>query len=332
MTRTTNYNGSEPIQDLQTNAPYRLYDYPDKKGRMQEGRLSFINGKKPHLVLSLHLNPAGRGHPGGMAAVLSPGFKTFDILRKITLGKKSASAFYRLKDWEKGWLITDNGYSKLEAARADAWVYFHGFRSNKQGTAPLMEKNRGIRHNYVVWRYNDPPGWEEQARAYSPGPYAIKYEEFRPEGKFWEREQSKAEEWRREDGPAGFGGDNNYASDELLRYLQYGIRLQVPSRRGENDVHPLLHPFVSAYTLPIYVNAICAFLEIGHLNRTTDREIVIGQQDALARSLAAGIYSLFYGLKLRKGYSAIRPRGKALDFKKYENLKEGNYFRIVSDG
>jgi len=332
LSRTTNYSGKgEPISDLVTNAPYRLYDYPDRRGKIQEGRISFINRQKPYLVLSLHLNPAGKGHPGGMAAVLSPGYRTFETLRLITLKKKPRSAFFALKGWQKGWLGSDPGFDKVDSALGDAWVYFHGFRSNKGATAPLMDKNRGIRQNFFTWRYQDPPGWEETARTYPPGQYALKYEDWKPEGKFWEREQSKAEKWRREDGPAGFGGDNHYASDELMRYIQYGVRLQVPSRRGEDAVHKRIDPFVSAYTLPIYSNAIVAFLEVGHLNRTLDREVIIGQEDAVARSLAVGVYSLFSGLKLKKGYGTDRPRGKKLDFAKYEKLPEGNYFQIVTD-
>ncbi len=55
---------SLPASHPDVNAPYRLYDYPDRKtGRIQKGRISKINDQEPYLVLSLHLNPAPPGKP-----------------------------------------------------------------------------------------------------------------------------------------------------------------------------------------------------------------------------------------------------------------------------
>ena len=327
---------SLPASHPDVNAPYRLYDYPDRKtGRIQKGRISRINDLEPYLVLSLHLNPAPPGHSGGMAAVLAPGWKTFNLLRQISLKQKPASAFYKLP-WADHWLGTEPGWNKLEAARADAWVYMNGYWSNKSGTAPWYKKPRGFRHNLFQWRYADPPGWEKTAlkERKSTGPYSMIYSKWRPEGKFWEREQGKAEYWRREAAVSGsginYGGDNHLASNELMRFIQYGVRMQVPEKRAANKLGPILDPFVSTYTLPTYTNAVVAFLEVGHLNVWRDRRMVIDQREEVARSLAVGIYSLFTGLELKKpGYGPYLPRGRKLDFQKYETLPQGNYFKIV---
>lgn len=59
-----------PESHPDVNAPYRLYDYPDRKtGKMQKGRISEINDLEPYLVLSLHLNPAPPGHSGGLSLI-----------------------------------------------------------------------------------------------------------------------------------------------------------------------------------------------------------------------------------------------------------------------
>ncbi len=325
-------NRGKPVSDPEVNAPYRMYDFPDPKKdmRMEMGRLSYINSKKPYLVLALHLNPAEGSNPGGMGAVLSPGYTTFDLLRKITLGQANPSQFMN-SPWiqRAAWLISDAGFNQLESAKGDAWVYFHGFRMLKNGT-PWIGKNRGIRWNMVMWRYADPPGWELKAARGGPGPYALKYAEWRPEGKFWEREQSQTELWRREGGPLGFGGDNYYASDELMRFVQMGLPIQVPARRAPGAMGEIVPPFVSTYGLPTFANAIIAYLEIAHLNRTRDRTMVLENQEELAKSMAAGIYSLFRGLKVKKTGN-VRPRGAPVNFEKYEKAPGGNYFRIVTD-
>lgn len=331
MTREDSWSDRNlPPTHPEVNAPYRLYDYPDprKKGRMLPGRISFINSQKPYLVLSLHLNPAGKGHDGGMAAVLSPGFETFDAVRQIDLNRRPMSWFDR-SPWKPTWLITDPGWSKYLAARSDAWVYFHGYRKTKNGNV-WRSKNRGFRHNLFDWRYKE-KDWVAKARKGGPGPYSIEYEAWKPDGPFWDRERAEPEQWRREGGKMGFGGDNHLASDELMRFIQHGVRLQVPALRKPGAVGPILPPFTSTYTLPTYVNAICAFLEIGHLNRERDRVLTLRYPTALTRSLAVGVYSLFAGLEVRKTHGPYKPRGEELNWDRYEDYDKGNYFEIVSD-
>ena len=77
------------------NEPFRLYDFPNRKNKkeMVPGRLSYINSEKPYLVVSLHMNPAGPGNEGGMAAVLAPGYSTFDKIRGIHLKNAPDAAF-----------------------------------------------------------------------------------------------------------------------------------------------------------------------------------------------------------------------------------------------
>jgi hypothetical protein len=337
LTRTNNWEDRGiPASHKRVNDPYRLYDFPNGK-KISHGRISYINSLKPHLVVSIHLNPGGPGHPGGMAAVLAPGYKTFDLLRQITLGKEKVESFYQLP-WAEHWLVNERGWNKFEMAMADTWVYFHGIRWNKDTKKPWLEKDRGIRYNMVTWNYSDKPDWVNRAiqqRKFNlPGPYSLDYFKFQPEGPFWDRERSELEFWRREQAlpeyNISFGGDNHFASDELLRFVQYGLRIQNPQLDKQNKISGILDPFVSTYGLPTLINAICAYLEIGHLDVERDRILVLNYQNEIARSLAVGIYSLFEGLELKKDYQGpFKPRGKNVDFNKYINHKEGNYFEKV---
>jgi N-acetylmuramoyl-L-alanine amidase len=320
LTRTSSFDLDSPMED--TNAPYRLYDFPNPKtSERNKGRLSFINSLKPHLVLSLHLNPAGKGQVGGMAAVITPGYSTFKLLRDISEGKKKAKSFEN-SPWSD-WLVFAGGWSKLENAMTDAWIYFHGYWADKSGKKVDLDKFEGYRQNMVTWRYTDKRGWESGSRMNTSGPYAKSHSGFRPEGIFWERELGKKEIWRREGGREGFGGDNYYATKELMRFVQFGVREQLKKKNGEYpEIGPIQKPYISTYSLPTYTNAICAFIEIGYINRKRDIKLLTENRKETAISLAVGIYSLFVGLELKKPINMpIFPKGKAVNWERY-----GKYF------
>ena len=333
------------------NKRYRMFDYPNKEGKiararkkekkvailrrypLQKGRLSLINDFKAPLVVSLHMTPGSSDIKGGMSAVLSPGYETFEMIRRIHLYRdRKALSRWKRSPWRNKFLVSDLSWSQYELARSDAWTYFNGFPTNKEGTAPfdIVKKNRGIRYNLIDWSYADKSKWAENIDYNKKGPYTLDYKKFRARGAFWDRERSLQESWRREKGHLGYGGDNHYASDELLRFIQYGARLLSKDFRGEDGPGPIHQPYVSAYTLPIYVNAIVAYLEVGHLNKELDRKLIIKNMDLVAKSIAVGIYSLFRGLKLREQENIFKPKGEALNLKKYIEHKDGNYFELSS--
>ncbi|TGL35219.1 N-acetylmuramoyl-L-alanine amidase [Leptospira koniambonensis] len=311
------------------NAFYRLYDYPDKKsGKLKPGRISRINAARPYLVLSLHLNPSWKGHPGGMAAVLSPSYRTFYNLRKISEGKSSKS--FEDGPWSE-WMRFKMEWSRLENAVADAWIYFNGYWPNKSGKKTDLSNFEGYRQNMVTWKYADPSGWIDKAVLDGPGPYAKKHSEYSAKGKFWDRERAEPELWRREDGAEGFGGDNHYAATELMRFLQYGLRTIPNSEEELSNPGPINKPYISTYSLPTFINAISAYLEIGYIDKEKDMKILTQRRKDTAISLAVGVYSLFHGIKIKSADLPYIPKGKKIDWARYENLKEGNYFRVVRD-
>ncbi|MCU0824785.1 MAG: DUF1549 domain-containing protein, partial [Leptospira sp.] len=291
-----------------------------KTGERIKGRISKINEKKPHLVLALHLNPASKGQVGGMAAVLTPGYKTFSTLKQISEKKKKQTAFTK-GPWSE-WLVFQSGWSKLENAMADAWIYFHGYWSTKDGSKSDLSKFEGYRQNMVTWRYADDRNWENKVGIV--GPYAKQHEQFKAEGKFWEREKSKKEEYRREGGLEGFGGDNHYVSRELMRFVQYGLPLQLKQNEKEYpEIGPIQKPYISTYSLPTYTNALCAFIEIGYVNRSRDMKYLTEHKKETAIALAVGIYSLFVGLEVPKNPQlSNRPKGKPVKWERYQNYFE----------
>ncbi|PKA15877.1 N-acetylmuramoyl-L-alanine amidase [Leptospira haakeii] len=311
------------------NAFYRLYDYPDKKsGKIKPGRISRINAARPYLVLSLHLNPSWKGHPGGMAAVLSPSYRTFYNLRKISEGKSSKS--FEDGPWSE-WMRFKMEWSRLENAVADAWIYFNGYWPNKSGKKTDLSNFEGYRQNMVTWKYADSTGWIDKAVLDGPGPYAKKHSEYSAKGKFWDRERAEPELWRREDGAEGFGGDNHYAATELMRFLQYGLRTLPNSEEELSNPGPINKPYISTYSLPTFINAISAYLEIGYIDKEKDMKILTQRRKDTAISLAVGVYSLFHGIKIKSADLPYVPKGKKIDWARYENLKEGNYFRVVRE-
>ncbi|MCE9499839.1 MAG: N-acetylmuramoyl-L-alanine amidase [Leptospira sp.] len=339
LSRKENYSDLGLREDDDKNEKFRLYDFPDSKnGKMKRGRISRINSEKPYLVVSMHINDQKnlRLDPGpgekiesGMAVVLAPGYKTFNLLKKIS-DKKAKENEFEKTPWKK-WMIFQDGWSRTENAVADAWIYFNGHWPDKTGTKTDLNRFEGYRQNMVTWVYSDKPGWEEQAILNESGPYCKDHKRFSATGKFWEREKGKGEKMRRENGPEEFGGDNHYAGMELLRYAQYGLRKQLKYEKGlDPGIPPITKPYISTYSIPTYINAISAYLELGDIKRNSDMFLLTRRKKETAISLAVGIYSLFRGLHIKKADMPFIPKGKKLGFEKYEKIEGKNYFKEVS--
>ena len=157
--------------------------------------------------------------------------------------------------------------------------------------------------------------------------YAASIKDFYPEGKFWAREQSPYERYRRDGGYEAFGGDNGYASYEIVRYILYSLHIH-------GDDHHFQKPgksYISTWIVPLHVNAICAFIELGYLNRRRDRFILTNKQEEIAEGIAVGIYSLLAGLAPQDKRFKYLPRGKKLELDKYRIEDEKTYFDVVTD-
>ncbi|MBL8033656.1 MAG: hypothetical protein JNJ69_08150 [Leptospiraceae bacterium] len=311
------------------NAPFRLYDYPDQKtGALKPGTISRINALEPELVITLHLTHTEAPSVGGMATVITPGYKTYELAhryvrgglgeRTAIRGKLAASAWNR-------WFISDDRYKTFSSFMADAFIYYIGFWCKPDGVSTDFQKFRGYRHNLVQWAYADSDSIVESLYGKKGERYATSLAAFEPKGPFWEREQAEPESWRRERGPEGYGGDNHYAGMEVLRFTRKAF---VANGFDSPATAPkILKPYISTWAVPTYVNAVAAFVELAHTTSKRDHLRMAKYRHIYAEGVAVAAYSLLYGLDVREANGF--PKGDAIDLARYQNLAGGNYFKRV---
>jgi len=305
------------------NAPYRLFDsfFPD--GTLQEGRISYINSLHPHLVVSIHFSLNASRYYRGMNAVIAAPYNFLYKGLQYLQGNGGNRSFFYNSNYAD-WFTETEDKSSFFWYCNDVMMYFLGYRmtSNYQ---PDIEAFRGYRYNMVQWMYNDPPGWAHIAK-YHPAKtaYADDIKQFEPDNAFFNREQSTFEKYRRDGGYEGYGGDNLYASNEIIRYVLYNLYMH-GVRHKEQRLAP---PYISIWSIPLHVNAINAYMELGYLARPYTRYILDNHLDDMAEGIAAGIYSLFAGIEVSSKISCA-PYGKKIDLKKYTINNNNNYFTIV---
>ena len=306
------------------NAGFRLYDYPDSNGTMQPGRISKINALKPHLVVSLHMTRTYSKHYQGMSAVIIAPHSFMHNGLLHLLGKKNSS-FFRNSNYTD-WFQESNTRSSWEWFLNDSVFYFTSFPMTRK--REMKKTFRGYRYNMIQWAYRDKKGWEKTAAKHPAGTqYANSFRTFVPEGKFWEREKTMYERYRRQDGPEGFGGDNNYAAAEIIRFMLYSLNIH-----GEHHPHQkLTRPFISTWSIPMHINAVSAYIELGSLSNTRHRHLFTKKQNELAEGIAVGIYSLFTGIEPSTKKFRYTPKGKEIDYSRYMISNEKSYFDLVTE-
>ncbi|RPI94501.1 MAG: hypothetical protein EHM32_06720 [Spirochaetales bacterium] len=303
------------------NGEFRLFDHPGPDGKMRPGRISRINAMRPHLVVCLHIARSGSPYFRGMNPVIAPPFGFMYKGLKVLRGEKSDRSFFFSSPYAE-WFDESNDRTGYKWFLNDSMLYFGGFPLDARGKVD-MAGFKGYRHNMVDWPYRDSPGWENVARSHPDyTPYAANPGTISLTGRYWDRERSEFERFRRDGGEEGYGGDNHYASAEIIRYILMALRLN-------NVGHPdqrLSKPYVSVWHMPLFLNAITAFMELGYFNRPQFRYILTARQDEIAEGIAVGVYSLLAGMEPRDGGGARGPRGKRIDLEKYRDSNEKSYF------
>jgi hypothetical protein len=305
------------------NAPFRLFDYVDEAGNKKPGRISLINSFKPHLVLSLHCDFQAPAYYRGINPVIAAPNSLLQMGLNYYKGIEKDRKFF-FKSSYADWFVENikrTGYSWF---LKDVSVYFTGFPLNDDNK--INNKFTGYVYNMVSWQYSDYPGWESFARSHPKySQYALDPRDFVMQGKFWDRERSRYESYRREGGMENFGGDNLYASSEIIRYILFSIY-------QSGNLYPGLKlgkPYISIWSLPILVNAITAYIELGYLKNKNDRFILTNRQNEIAEGIAVGIYSLFAGIKPNRLKIKDLPYGKRIDLSKYKLPSGQSYFDAV---
>ncbi len=329
LTRRHSWEDDPEKNSPNVNKKYRLFDSPDSfsggaKGKPSEklypGRISFINQLSPDLVVCLHNNSSPNRNVRGFSSVIVPHFDFFSNINGIITNGIGNVAPNDVKVNEPKYkkvasfitsVITRHEKIDVKTIISDTATYFTGFRA-------FTQKFIGLRYLMVTWRYNT----------------SSLFTSFML---FFMRENSIYENYRRSGGPEGYGGDNFYSSEEIIRFIRaalwndlkssnasYAARTNPEEYAGEHA-----SPFVSDWAIPLHVNAITSFIEIGYLSNAKDRKMLKEKQAVIAESIAVGIYSLLAGLKPVKLEGIESPRGAAIDFAKYGRDKNSNgYFNI----
>ncbi len=325
LSRRDSRNRAKVNLNSDPNGPYRLYDYPDKKnGERTHGRISYINSFKPHLIVSLHCDMRPPKYYRGINPVIvAPHSLLHKGLQYLKGEIKSRYFFYNSP--YSYWFVESVKRRQFNWFLNDVSVYFTGFPINRH---EKIRKNRfaGFRHNMTDWKYKDPAGWELLAQNH-PGKtrYSSSHDDYYMQGRFWKRERSKYEKYRRDGGDEGFGGDNYYACTEIIKYILCSLDLNNLRHRSQK----LGNPYISVWSVPLLVNAISAYIELGYIYRRRDRYLLTKKQDQIAEGIAVGIYSLLAGLKPKNIKSKYLPKGKRVDLKKYKITSDKDYFDDV---
>ena len=332
LSRDNSYRDHPKKHEKHVNRFFRLFDSPEKfpykdGDKLCPGRLTKMAWSKPHLLLCLHINGSSSAKARGIHSLYAPSFQHFNAVRTAILARKGFNALTKgpiYRDWFK------HNYtrSKLQWMFNDSWTYFTGFGCNKTGGKVYTKTDIGIRQNDIGWAY----------RAKVRPKVRTKTLKGSLKGKYWDRERSEFESRRRSGGYEGYGGDNLYASQELVRFVKSGLwrdYLQSPAAKkrkltekqylGRNH-----RPTAADWAVPLYSNAIVAFLEIGYLTNKKDFWILRNKLDIIADGLAVGVYSLFAGTKsMKMPKTSFKPRGRAIEWSAYGAKDGTTYFERV---
>ncbi len=314
LTRKTSYKKylkSYKRKHIDINAPFRLFDYPSETG-MKPGRISFINSVSPALVVSIHAYGPVEFQRKGMFAVVSPPYSFLEKVKKFLLYGMWKN-YLKRSPYYDCWFMQGPDRSKWDWMLSDTWLYFTGYPKVKGKKKSDLSKWLGYGRNMIMWRYRDPEAWLVSARKHSLfSPFAVDLKYHREKGRYWDRERSRREEWRRgRNEIVGFGGVNHYASDEILRFIRLSLRNCREFRKKELPV--IDKPIVSIWAVPILTDSVVGYVEIGNIREKYLR--VCSKQ--IAEGIAVAVYSLLAGLKIKESITRNRfaPRGEKINFR-----------------
>ena len=304
------------------NGPYRLFDYP-LNGKIVGGRITAINKLKPQLVISLHCDYSPPPHHQGFTAIIVPPFRYFKKGIEYYKNKNSDDFYKTMPDAADYWLVKERNADSFESFVNDVALYF----TSHQLKLPYFEHDpddfKGFKQNMVQWSYSDFPSWEKEVIT-RKGAYSKNLEDFSPDTRFWKREMSIYENFKRDGGEEGFGGDNHFATMEIIRFMLASLEL-----RGMKNFVYAKDPYYSCWLNPILLNAINAYIEIGYLTSYKFRKILTEESEALAEAVAVASYSLLAETENIDETNFInKPKYKKIDLSKYI-INNKSYFDLV---
>ena len=298
LTRDKSYEAPEYSGEVNVNKHFRLFDSPDSfdennrpSAALFPGRMSKINAMTPELVLCVHINSSTNTAARGQASVIIPDYRVFDFVKtvKSRLGVKKALTYF----WVLSWFYPQNPVlSNLSRLINDCETYFTGKRADNKSQI-------GKRWQMVMWRYDKDDEYDNLLN-------------YKDNDSYWKRERSDYETMRRGGGIAGAGGDNFYASEEVIKFVRMALWQDYIDTAGASlkDVSEIKSPgeylgahgapFISDWALPQLVNAVTAYIELGYIENANDRKLLVEKKDIIAQAIAVAVYSLTEGFEPKK--------------------------------
>ncbi|MBN1899022.1 MAG: hypothetical protein JW827_09610 [Spirochaetes bacterium] len=306
ITKPHPYRFYEQKGEKDVNRYFRLMDSPSENilKKYNNGILSHLFSMKPDIIINFDLGENYR-----LFSINMPSFKFFDYIRKkyIRSGQLNFSDLgkpYRsiAKNWRG-----DNEKEKINNLLHDMKLYFTGYSGNRF---------LGLGYNMIDWDFRDSSGWFKNFNDKEDNPhYQTDLKKWQAQGKFWERETMKVELKRRQ-GKRYPGGDNQYASAEIIKYIRNILNGKEISLQRSGPVFQ--YDEIDLYTTGIVIN-----VHLGSLNNENIRSLLTTHSDALAEAICVSLYSLTMGYDLhpvKKNISDL-PSGDPIDFKYFQKEK-----------
>jgi N-acetylmuramoyl-L-alanine amidase len=298
LTRDKSYEAPEHSGEVNVNKHFRLFDSPDSfdennkpSAALCPGRMSKINAMTPELVICVHINSSTNKAARGQASVIIPDYHVFDFVKTIKsrLGVKKALTYF----WVLSWFYPQNSVlSNLSRLINDCETYFTGRRADNKSQI-------GKRWQMVMWRYDKDDEYDNLLN-------------YKDNDSYWKRERSDYETMRRGGGIIGAGGDNFYASEEVIKFVRMALWQDYINTAGASlkEAYEIKSPgeylgahgapFISDWALPQLVNAVTAYIELGYIENENDRKLLVEKKDIIARAIAVAVYSLTEGYEPKK--------------------------------
>lgn len=313
LIKKEDYHYYEKKGKKDVNKYFRLFDFPSRNifKKMENGLLSYINKYKPEILLNLDFSD-NKDDDDVIFTISVPDYHFFNTIRKSLIEKNLV--FNQYLEIINKWY----GKSFLEKRNKiieDTWIYFTGYKPDKS-SFNASEEFLGLGYNLVTWNRNDDNYVENYLNKDQYPQYNSDLKTFQPKGMYWEREQNKAEQYKRTKGDHQ-KGDNVYINEEILNSI-FNVLLLCE----KNYIKSIKKDFVFQYDAKaLYLNSFVVNIKFGSLNNKYIRRLFTEDLDALADAICVGLYSIGQGYDLKTISSKYPVKGEPIDFKKYYKMK-----------
>ncbi len=322
LTKETNYNYYEKKEEKDINRYFRLMDSPSKSllKKYHKGILSFIYKYRADIILNFDLNYGGSDSKS-IFSINVPSFYFFEFVKNKIIKSNFSFNLSEIKNNEYRYIIQhwwgNNQTEKIRNLINDVWIYFTGYIPKENYIQPDLDKFMGLGYNMFDWDYRDSTRWYKDYDDKDENPhYNSDLRLWKPAGEFWKRERMIVELKRRKDGILSFGGDNLYASEEIIKYIQYILAT-------ENFYIYSAPPVFKYDELSLYTTGISININLGSIYKEETQKLLTKYSNILSEAICVGIYSISAGFNIKTNIKKdlSTPVGKPIDFKFYQKEK-----------